>query len=176
MRTKLATCLVAATLLVAAACGSDSDDDDSASAGDAPAAQESDQGGDAPVTTAETDLGEVLTTADGMTVYGFTNDSAGTSTCEGDCAEAWPPVLVDGETLPAGLDADVFTVVERSDETYQLKAGDWPLYTFGGDAAPGDTNGQGSGDVWFVVTPDGDLQRAAAGSSDTTAGDDPGGY
>lgn len=174
MRTKLATCLVAATLLVAAACGSD--DDDSTSAGDAPAAQESDQGGGAPVTTGETDLGEVLTTADGMTIYGFTNDSGGTSTCDDGCAEAWPPVLIDGETLPAGLDADVFSVIERSDETYQLKAGDWPLYTFSGDSAPGDTNGQGTGGVWFVATADGQLQKDAAGSSDTTADDSPGDY
>jgi predicted lipoprotein with Yx(FWY)xxD motif len=175
VRTKLATCLVAATLLVAAACGSD--DDDSTSAGDAPAAQESDQGGGgAPVTTGETDLGEVLTTADGMTIYGFTNDSGGTSTCDDGCAEAWPPVLVDGETLPAGLDADVFSIIERSDETYQLKAGDWPLYTFSGDSAPGDTNGQGTGGVWFVATADGQLQKDAAGSTDTTADDSPGDY
>ena len=34
-----------------------------------------------------------------------------------------------------------------------LKAGAWPLYRFAGDAAPGDTNGQGSGGVWFVVGP-----------------------
>jgi predicted lipoprotein with Yx(FWY)xxD motif len=174
VRTKLATCLVAGTLLMAAACGSD--DDNSTSAGDAPAGQASDQGsGDAPVTTGETDLGEVLTTADGMTIYGFTNDADGTSTCEGGCADSWPPVLVDGDTLPAGLDADVFSVIERSDETYQLKAGDWPLYTFAGDSASGDTNGQGTGGVWFVATPDGELQRDAAGSSDTTA-DSPGGY
>ena len=31
----------------------------------------------------------------------------------------------------------------------------WPLYFFSGDAAPGDTNGQGIGDVWYVVAPDG---------------------
>ena len=31
----------------------------------------------------------------------------------------------------------------------------WPLYFFSGDSAPGDTNGQGVGDVWYVVGPDG---------------------
>ena len=35
----------------------------------------------------------------------------------------------------------------------QLKAGKWPLYRFAGDEAPGDVNGQGSGDVWFVLDP-----------------------
>jgi predicted lipoprotein with Yx(FWY)xxD motif len=66
-------------------------------------------------------------------------------------------VTTTSEELPAGLDPQVFSVVEGADEIYQLKAGDWPLYTFSGDAAAGDTNGQGQGDVWFVVAPDGTL-------------------
>lgn len=36
-----------------------------------------------------------------------------------------------------------------------LKVGDWPLYTFAHDAAPGDVNGQEVGDVWYAVGPDG---------------------
>jgi len=31
-----------------------------------------------------------------------------------------------------------------------------PLYHFSGDEAPGDTNGQDIGDVWYVVSPDGE--------------------
>ena len=79
----------------------------------------------------------------GLTLYGFTKDADGHPTCEGDCAEAWPPLLVDGPELPAGLDPAVFSVVERPDGGFQLKAGKWPLYRFAGDAAPGETNGQG---------------------------------
>ncbi|HET6954745.1 MAG TPA: hypothetical protein VFI47_30565 [Acidimicrobiales bacterium] len=170
MRTKLATCLIAAALALAA-CGSDSDDSTSA-AGDTAEDTASDQGaaGEALVTPGDTDLGEVLTTADGMTVYGFTNDTDGTSSCEGGCAEAWPPIAVDGEQLPDGMDADVFSVIERPDGTFQLKAGDWPLYTFAGDEDPGDTNGQGSGGVWFAAKPDGSLLKDGA-STDTTAAD-----
>jgi len=40
------------------------------------------------------------------------------------------------------------------------KAGDWPLYRFAGDHAPGDVNGQGSGGVWFAMAPDGTLIEA----------------
>ena len=97
----------------------------------------------------------------GLTLYGFTKDADGTPTCEGGCAEAWPPVIVDSDELPAGLDPAVFSVVERPDGTFQLKAGKWPLYRFAGDAAPGETNGQGSGDVWFVVDPAGGLIKNA---------------
>jgi predicted lipoprotein with Yx(FWY)xxD motif len=113
--------------------------------------------GAAPITVAQSSLGQILTDANGMTVYGFTNDSAGTSTCTGGCAKSWPAVTTTSDELPAGLDAKVFSVVEGADETYQLKAGKWPLYTFAGDKAAGDTNGQGSGGVWFVVAPDGSL-------------------
>ena len=39
-----------------------------------------------------------------------------------------------------------------------------PLYHFAGDAKPGDTNGQAVGNVWFVLTANGELvQEKAAG-------------
>ena len=112
-----------------------------------------------PVFVGETPLGVALTDADGSTLYGFTNDGDGHPTCNDACADAWPPLLVDSDTLPEGLDAAVFSVVSRDDGSFQLKAGKWPLYRFAGDDEPGQTNGQGSGDVWFVVNPDGSLKN-----------------
>ena len=112
--------------------------------------------GAASVATAETGLGTILVDANGMTLYGFTADSTGEPTCVEGCADAWPPALVEGEPEVGELDASVFTTVEHPLGS-QLKAGDWPLYTFSGDTAPGDTNGQGSGGKWFVVAVDGTL-------------------
>lgn len=109
------------------------------------------------VDVAESDRGQILVDASGFSLYGFTEDVGGTPTCEGGCAGAWPPVLVDSTTLPAGLDADVFSVVARPDGTQQLRAGVWPLYLFAGDTAPGQTTGHLSGDVWFLAAPDGTL-------------------
>jgi predicted lipoprotein with Yx(FWY)xxD motif len=123
------------------------------------AAAESDA---APVTKSETDLGTVLVDAEGLTVYGFTKDTAGTPTCSGGCATAWPAVKVEGDELPEGLDPKVFSLVDAVDGGKQLKVGKWPLYRFSGDAAPGETNGQGSGGVWFVVAPDGSLIKGDA--------------
>ncbi|MEM9608012.1 MAG: hypothetical protein AAGA99_11370, partial [Actinomycetota bacterium] len=129
----------------------------------APAAEEI----TAPVTTAQTELGEALVDADGLTLYGFLEDVDATPTCAGACADAWPPVIIEGTEVPAGLDPEVFSVVRREDGDWQLVAGIWPLYTFAGDAAPGDVNGQGSGDTWFVATPEGGLIRDVAAAADT---------
>jgi predicted lipoprotein with Yx(FWY)xxD motif len=88
----------------------------------------------------------------------LTKDSDGKPTCVDACANAWPPVIVDANADLSGLpNSQIFSVVERPDGTHQLKAGKWPLYAFSGDAAPGETNGQGSGEVWFVVGQDGKL-------------------
>jgi len=116
-----------------------------------------DASADADVATGESDLGPVLVNAEGLTLYAFMNDTEGEPTCVDDCAGTWPPALVDGEpNFDGDLDASVFTVVEHP-EGSQLKAGDWPLYTFASDTAPGDVNGQGVGDVWLAVAPDGSL-------------------
>jgi predicted lipoprotein with Yx(FWY)xxD motif len=111
------------------------------------------------VETAGVSLGDVLVDDEGLTLYGFTNDGDGVPTCNAACADAWPPLTLDSDTLPDGLDPAVFSVVTRDDGTFQLKAGKWPLYRFAGDAAEGDVNGQGSGGVWFATAPDGSLVR-----------------
>lgn len=108
--------------------------------------------------TADTSLGTILVDGDGMTLYGFTDDPDNTSTCYEECESKWPPVPA--SVRPGdGLDASVFTTTQRDDGTSQLVAGTRPLYTYDKDEAPGDVNGQGRGDVWFVVAPDGTLIR-----------------
>ena len=150
--------LIAATAVGAiglAACGS-------GSAYDAPAAAPSTTTTNAPlvtVATRDSSLGSVLVDGKQLTLYGLTNDDGGMPTCVDACAVAWPPLTIAGTSLPAGLDASVFSIVSRPDGTHQLKAGKWPLYRYVGDAAPGDVNGQGSGGVWFVVTPTGGLHK-----------------
>lgn len=167
MRPKLVLMSSAFAVAIAlAACGDDGGSEDAqlSSSTDAPGSTGA-GAGNAVVQVGETDLGQVLTSADGFTLYAFTNDTDGTSTCEADCADAWPALLVDSAELPEGLDAQVFSVVPRSDGTFQLSANGQPLYRFAGDAAPGDTNGQGSGGVWFAVSPTGEMIQGDAGSS-----------
>ena len=107
--------------------------------------------------TADSPLGTIVVDSSGRTLYGFTKDADGTSTCVDACANAWPPAIVNGAVAVEGLDQALFSTVQRPDGSQQLKMGKWPLYTFSGDAAPGDVNGQGSGESWFVVGQDGKL-------------------
>ena len=80
--------------------------------------------------------------------------STAVSTCFDACAAAWPAVTVtDGFAPPAGIDPALVTTVDRPDGSKQLKVGKWPLYFYAGDGAPGETNGQGVGGVWFVERP-----------------------
>lgn len=100
------------------------------------------------------ELGKFLTDSEGRTLYLFTKDTEkGVSTCEGDCATNWPAFTAEEPlTLPDGVDGTL-TLIDRGDGTKQVAYNDIPLYYFAGDAAPGDTNGQGKGEVWYVVAP-----------------------
>jgi predicted lipoprotein with Yx(FWY)xxD motif len=113
--------------------------------------------GDAAVLVADSDLGEILTDADGNVIYFFANDAEGEpSTCEGDCFANWPPVPAEGTpTAGEGVDAELGTT-EATDGTTMLTVNGYPAYYFAGDEAAGDTNGQGVGEVWWVFGPDGE--------------------
>jgi predicted lipoprotein with Yx(FWY)xxD motif len=102
------------------------------------------------------DVGDYLVAnLGGKTLYTFANDTEGVSNCSGDCAEAWPPFTV-GENVQlvggAGAEGELGTIA-RDDGEIQVTYNGMPLYFYAEDAASGDTNGQGVGDVWFVAAP-----------------------
>ncbi|HUV32926.1 MAG TPA: hypothetical protein VMW31_05080 [Devosiaceae bacterium] len=102
------------------------------------------------ITMMETALGNILTDADGMTLYIFDRDEPGMSNCYDNCAINWPPLLAaDGATADGE-----YTLVSRTDGTMQWAYDGMPLYYWKNDAAPGDTTGDGVGDVWHVVVAD----------------------
>ena len=69
---------------------------------------------------------------------------------------AWPALTVEGEAVGGeGIDASLLGTSERTDGSVQVTLDGHPLYYFAQDAAPGDVNGQGVGDVWYVVSPAG---------------------
>lgn len=122
------------------------------------------------------DLGDILVGPDGMTLYMFDQDTEGdmASTCSGGCADVWPPLTVD-ETPSSGdgVSASLETF-EREDGSTQVMAGGWPLYYYAQDSEPGDANGQGVNDIWWVLDAAGEPIRSS-GTEETTTSDDGGG-
>jgi predicted lipoprotein with Yx(FWY)xxD motif len=108
-------------------------------------------------TGTDDELGEFLVDNDGMTLYLFTADTDGTSTCYDQCATLWPPLLTDSEDVAAAgaVDASLIGTVERNDGTMQVTYKEQPLYYYADDAEPGETDGQGLNEAWYVVAPDG---------------------
>ena len=102
----------------------------------------------APTTVAAAPAGRVLTTANGMTVYVYDQDSAGRSTCYDQCAQYWMPVYA-----PAGSAAGRgLTLIQRSDGSTQWATSNgMPLYTYANDHAPGDEYGNNVDGTWHVV-------------------------
>jgi predicted lipoprotein with Yx(FWY)xxD motif len=120
-----------------------------------------------PVTikTMHTSKGTVLTTAAGSTLYWFARDTATTSRCSGSCATYWPPVLGKAIAAAGASLSHGFGTIKRADGQTQATYDGHPLYTYTGDTAPGQLNGNdlnASGGLWWAVTPAGTALRAAA--------------
>ncbi|MCI0425154.1 MAG: hypothetical protein L0Z49_06050 [Actinobacteria bacterium] len=130
-------------------------------------------GGDA-IGTIATDLGTILTGPGGLTLYIFTADIDGESSCYNDCAELWPPIPADTPIGP-GLDAAMFGRTTRTDGSEQLTVNGKPVYLYTPDTSPGDVLGQGFAGAWFVVDADGEVvggpEAAAATSGDEDSDD-----
>jgi predicted lipoprotein with Yx(FWY)xxD motif len=114
-------------------------------------------------------FGDILTDTDGKTLYVFMKDTGTTSACETGCIEAWPPLTVTGTPSGDGVEADDLGTTTRTDGTTQVTFYGHPVYYYAADSAPGDTNGQGVGGIWFVVDKDGNAVKDAAGSGGATS-------
>jgi len=180
----LAVGLFAATGLIA--CGGD-DDENSTTAAETTTENASTGGGGAQIDVDDNaELGEILVDGDGMTLYLFEKDtSPDASTCSGECAKAWPPMLTKGDPKAgSGVEVSGLTTFERDDGSTQVAYGDWPLYYYAGDQAPGDITGNDLdqfGAEWYAVTPSGDSagdagekekEHESESESESESGDD----
>jgi predicted lipoprotein with Yx(FWY)xxD motif len=95
----------------------------------------------------------ILVDAQGITLYRYDKDSAGTSNCTGSCATVWPPLAAAGGTLTGGSGVTgTLATISRADGSKQVTYNGMPLYTFQQDAKPGDATGDGV-NSFHVVTP-----------------------
>jgi len=97
----------------------------------------------------------ILTDAKGLTLYYFMPDTSSKTACTASCASTWPPLLSSSTGTPkseGSLSAALEVYPNANGK--QIVYNDHPLYTFSGDTSPGQTNGEGIGGKWFVVTTD----------------------
>ncbi len=101
-------------------------------------------------------LGNILTDANGMTLYTYKDDvpNSGKSSVPANIAANWPPLTISSgaPVAPTGLTGQLsaFTLPGGSKQV-QYKG--MPLYLSVGDKKAGDTSGQGLLNLWYVVAP-----------------------
>jgi len=91
----------------------------------------------------------MLTGSNGMTLYTFDRDAAGSgkSVCNGPCATNWPPLMaMEGQTASGD-----YSMITRDDGKKQWALKGKPLYFWAKDAKPGDKTGDGFNGVWHIV-------------------------
>lgn len=98
--------------------------------------------------------GNILTDSAGRTLYFFSMDASGSSSCSGGCVTAWPIFYKENPTLDSSLTASDFGVITRADGSKQTTYKGWPLYYYQSDAKAGDVKGEALQNVWFVAKPD----------------------
>jgi predicted lipoprotein with Yx(FWY)xxD motif len=102
--------------------------------------------------TVKIDGVDVLTNADGLTLYWFVPDTATSSKCFGSCAIYWPPVSGSPSAGP-GVTGKLGTI-KRPGGGLQATYDGHPLYTYIGDRGPGQANGNDldlNGGFWYDI-------------------------
>jgi predicted lipoprotein with Yx(FWY)xxD motif len=132
--------VVLAAAAIAAGCGSSSPSGGATTAGST------------VVGSRDVEGSAVLVDSSGNTLYTFAHGVQ----CTGECTDAWPPLLADGDVTAkdgSGLDATLLGTVKRDDGKLQVTYDDHPLYLYADDE-PGESRGDGAnafGGSWDVA-------------------------
>src|SRR5579864_4250309 len=140
--------ILAGALSAIAACGGSSTPATSSSGG-------AGAGGASTVATGSTSLGMVLTNSQGFTLYYFTPEQGSKVVCAADtaCNTTWPPLTSSSgaPAAPSGVNGTFATATLPNGQA-EVTFNGWPLHTYSGDSAAGQTNGQGVEGKWFAAT------------------------
>ncbi|MFJ4210554.1 hypothetical protein ACIPY2_19040 [Paenarthrobacter sp. NPDC089675] len=118
----------------------------------------------ADMKTASSSAGQIVVDSQGKSLYVFTKDvkDSGTSACTGACLAAWPVfTTTSGTPTVDGVTGKVGTIA-TPDGKKQVTLNGMPLYYYAKDKAPGDVAGQGVSNVWYLVSPSGEMIKGAA--------------
>jgi predicted lipoprotein with Yx(FWY)xxD motif len=162
MNKKISLALVVSALVAGtlAGCSSPAAQPTSAPAAKAPAATS------VAAKAASNSLGNVIVDGSGHTAYFFDKDTAnsGKSACAAGCSATWPAITTSSKTpTVSGVSGTIGTIPAGTGK-FQVTVDGMPIYTYSGDSATGDTNGQGIGGIWWVAGSDGkEIKTAASG-------------
>ncbi|MGZ4289736.1 MAG: COG4315 family predicted lipoprotein [Gaiellaceae bacterium] len=124
------------------------------------------------VTLHQTKVGKVLATKSGRTLYLFMKDKNGRSSCYGQCAGYWPPLMQKGKlSAGTGVKANFLGTTKRKNGKRQVTYKGHPLYLFSLDHGAGQISGQGQnffGGKWFVLNAAGQAVKKAPPTNTTT--------
>lgn len=121
--------------------------------------------GSAELKTAGSSAGNIVVAANGMSVYFFTKDvkDSGKSACEGACTALWPAVTTTSDSPAVEGVGGTIGTIPTADGKKQVTINGMPVYFFAQDTAAGDVKGQGYGNVWYLVSPSGDMIKQDSG-------------
>lgn len=111
----------------------------------------------ATVQVRHTNLGNILVSSSGRTLYEFTRDHGNKNSCAAlrGCSAVWPSLKASGRpTAGSGVKASLLSTTSGKQVTY---AGH-PLYTYSGDSGPGQTSYVGAktfGGTWYAINASG---------------------
>jgi predicted lipoprotein with Yx(FWY)xxD motif len=140
------------------------DSDKHSTANDQPAQKNQEQTPTAPqatgtvITTGDSQFGPMLFNEKKQAIYIWELEESDKAECYGNCAEAWPPVLTDGQPQATGdVNGSLLGTTKRTDGTTQVTYNGHPLYYYAHEA-PGEVkchNISTHGGLWWVIQPNG---------------------
>ena len=147
---------IAGAALLVAACGSYGSGGGYGSAYGSSSSPAANPAGAPTVSLRSTQLGQILVDGNGRTLYLYEADKSAMSTCYGDCASVWPPLLTGGSPVAgSGVNQSLLGTTTRSDGSHEVVYNGHPLYYFVSDKQAGDATGQALssfGADWYVLS------------------------
>lgn len=118
----------------------------------------------AEMKVASSSAGQIVVDNQGMSLYFFTKDvkDSGKSACVDACLAAWPVFTTTSDAPSADGVTGTVGTIDTPDGKKQVTLNGMPLYYYAQDKAPGDVNGQGVNNVWYLVSPSGEMIKGAA--------------
>jgi len=114
--------------------------------------------GPATVKVSNSDLGKILVSGGGRTLYMFTRDRRNKDKCFAisECAPTWPPFTTNGKPhARAGAKSSLLGTITLPNGSHQVTYAGHPLYMYSGDTQSHETDYVGAqqfGGSWFAMS------------------------